>query len=94
MQIRIGGKTVDASHELWYYRGFYYCGKCCGMATLLVRALGEACRLVPHREAKRRVDKIRRGLLPQQYVDWPDTPLLKGGRPFLGRDRLGVKLVW
>ena len=78
---------------MWYYMWFYYCSTCCEMATLSVRALGETCRLTPHIESKRSVGKIRNGLLSQQYVDWPDNPLLKGGRPFLGRDRLGVKLV-
>ena len=76
-RVTVRGVVLHPTHQLWYYRGFYYCNSCCSIVSSLVRNLGETCTGWPSRSGKGKINRLRRGLPPTTRYQWPTGDLAR-----------------
>ena len=66
---------LHGSHELWWCGGFFFCGRCGGIRAGAGGRLGllpRECRAEVPVGSKDRWKKLRQGILPSGYAEWPD----------------------
>ena len=70
-QVWVAGVRVHDSHNLFVYRGLYFCRACGFLAGHRVDRLRAPCVKVPTEQGRRNLARLARGQLPHGTPCWP-----------------------